>query len=126
MQVRQPGPGELQIRVDAIGLNRADILFRYGHHPTRPNLPSMIGSEAAGTVESVGPGVTGFAVGDPVSVIPRVTTDYGTCGELINIPARYVAGYPSELTPVEAAGLWMAYLTRSEEHTSELQSLMRI
>src|SRR3546814_11597638 len=84
----------------------------------RSNLPSMIGSEAAGTVESVGPGVTGFAVGDPVSVIPRVTTDYGTCGELINIPARYVAGYHSELTPVEAAGLWMAYLTaRSVERS---------
>src|SRR3546814_10823058 len=71
----------------------------------------MSGSEAAGTVESVGDGVTGFAVGDPVSVIPRVTADYGTCGELINIPARYVAGYPSELTPVESAGLWRAYLT---------------
>jgi NADPH:quinone reductase-like Zn-dependent oxidoreductase len=109
--VRPPAPGEVRIAVKAYGLNRADVLFRQGYHPTRAILPSMIGSEAAGFVESVGAGVDRFLIGDAVSVIPRVTADYGTCGELINVPAAYVEHSPGGLSMPEAASLWMACLT---------------
>jgi NADPH:quinone reductase-like Zn-dependent oxidoreductase len=109
--VRAPAPGEVRIAVKAYGLNRADVLFRQGYHPTRAVLPSMVGSEAAGLVESVGEGVDRFRVGDAVSVIPRVTADYGTCGALINVPAAFVEPSPDSLSMAEAASLWMAYLT---------------
>src|SRR3546814_13024962 len=69
--VRAPGPGEIRIHVEAMGINRSDVIFRYGHHPVKPQFPSLIGSEAAGTVEAIGEGVQGFSVGEAVSVIPR-------------------------------------------------------
>ncbi|WP_341483751.1 alcohol dehydrogenase catalytic domain-containing protein [Streptomyces endophytica] len=61
-----PGPGEVLLRVDALGLNRAEALFRSGGYYYQPTLPgSRIGYEAAGEVLAVGEGVTGFSVGDP-------------------------------------------------------------
>src|SRR4051812_6456213 len=75
----EPGPGEALIRVDAIGLNRAEALFRSGRYIQRAeNLPARLGNEAAGAVEAVGPGVSGFDVGDAVSVVPSFSyNDYG-------------------------------------------------
>lgn len=63
--VGAPGPGEVRIRHAAIGCNFADTYFRSGYYPVQP--PCGIGVEGAGTIEAIGEGVTGFAVGDRVS-----------------------------------------------------------
>jgi NADPH2:quinone reductase len=63
--VGEPGPGEVRIRHAAVGCNFADTYFRSGYYPAA--LPAGIGVEAAGTIEAVGEGVTGFAPGDRVS-----------------------------------------------------------
>jgi len=60
-----PGPGEVLLRQTAIGLNYQDVYFRNGSYPL--NLPSGLGGEAAGLIEAVGPGVTGFKPGDRVA-----------------------------------------------------------
>lgn len=111
IEVRPPAPGEVRIAVDAFGLNRSDVIFRQGHHPVQPVFPSLLGSEAAGRIESVGDGVTGFAIGDPVAILPRMAPEHGTLGALINAPARFVARNPDGLSMVDAAGLWASHLT---------------
>lgn len=111
VDVADPGPGLVRIRVEAIGLNRSDILYRNGVHPVRCPFPSLIGSEAAGRIDAIGPDVDGFAIGDTVSVIPRMAPLYGTCGELILVPAAYVVRHPASLSMQEAAALWSSYLT---------------
>src|SRR3546814_18909932 len=66
--VRAPGPGEIRIHVEAMGINRSDVIFRYGHHPVKPQFPSLIGSEAAGTVEAIGEDRKSVVSGKSVSV----------------------------------------------------------
>ncbi len=63
--VGDPGPGEVRIRHGAVGCNFADTYFRSGYYPAP--LPNGMGVEAAGTIEALGEGVTGFAVGDRVA-----------------------------------------------------------
>src|SRR5271170_2854674 len=88
-----PGAGELRIKVEAIGLNRAEVVFREGRYLERPaQLPSLIGYEAAGTVDAVGASVTAFKVGDKVSTIPAFSmSKYGVYGEMAVVPASAVS-----------------------------------
>jgi NADPH:quinone reductase-like Zn-dependent oxidoreductase len=111
VQVPPPGPGELRIRVQAIGLNRSDLIFRSGHHPMTPPSPSGNGAEAAGFVESVGAGVHEFAPGDAVVVVPHMNPERGTYGELIVIAADRVMKAAQQLNMLENAAFWSAYLT---------------
>lgn len=66
VEVGRPGPGEARVRHTAIGLNFTDIHFRTGRYPLK-ELPHVIGMEAAGVVEEVGPGVTEVGAGDRVA-----------------------------------------------------------
>src|SRR5262245_18352705 len=77
-----PGPGDALIRVEAIGLNRAEALFRQGRYIQQvKDFPARLGNEAAGVIEAVGPGVTGFSPGQAVSVLPSFSqNDYGVYG----------------------------------------------
>ncbi|BDT57049.1 alcohol dehydrogenase [Massilia varians] len=103
---------EVLIKVMAIGLNRADKMFRTGQYLEKARLPSMLGFEAVGTVVACGASVTGFAAGDMVGVVPGFEVGrYGTYAEHALIPASHVLPQPAGLSPTEAAGLWMAYLT---------------
>src|ERR1035441_10673687 len=61
----EPGPGEALIRVEACGVNFIDVYFREGRYPAQ--VPFIPGQEAAGVVASLGSGVTGVRVGDPVA-----------------------------------------------------------
>ena len=70
LEVPPPGKGEIQIRVHALGLNRAESMFRSGQYLEEPKLPARLGYEAAGTIAAIGPGVQGFQIGDAVSTIP--------------------------------------------------------
>lgn len=110
--VSEPGDDEVRIRVQAIGLNRAEVLFRQGLYLEKPSFPSRIGYEAAGVVEAVGKRVKAFKPGDKVSTIPCFSmSKYGVYGEWAIVPASALALYPDNLSPEEAASIWMQYLT---------------
>jgi NADPH:quinone reductase len=108
----EPAQGEVRIKVEAIGLNRAEVVFREGKYLEQPQLPSKIGYEASGTIDALGPGVSGLKVGDPVSTIPAFSmSTYGVYGDIAIVPAHAAAQYPPNLSPVQAASIWMMYLT---------------
>lgn len=111
-QVVAPGSDEVQIKVHAIGLNRAEVMFRNGQYLEAPILPARLGYEAAGIVKAVGGNVTEFKIGDAVSTIPAFSQNqYGVYGELANVPAFAVAKHPPSLSWSEAASIWMQYMT---------------
>jgi NADPH:quinone reductase-like Zn-dependent oxidoreductase len=108
----EPGVGEVRLKVEAIGLNRAEVMFRQGQYLENPVLPSRLGYEAAGIVDAIGRGTAGIKIGDRVSTIPSFSIGtYGVYGESAVVPAYAVAHYPENLTPVEGAAIWMQYLT---------------
>src|SRR5690349_17865981 len=110
--VRAPREGELKLKVRAIGLNRAESMFRSGQYLEAPKLPAGLGYEAAGTVSAVGPGVGGFAVGDVVSVIPGFSmNDYACYGTEAVVPAASAVKHPASLSFEQAAAVWMQYVT---------------
>lgn len=110
--VAEPGPGEVRLAVKALGLNRAEAMFRYGRYLDTPRLPARLGYEASGIVDAVGEGVTEVRVGDAVSTIPSYSQNaYGVCAEQAIVPARAVAGFPAAFSWEEAAAIWMQYLT---------------
>jgi len=112
LPIVEPKPGEVRIRVQAIGLNRAEIMFRTGQYLEQPEFPSRIGLEAAGIVEAIGAGVTKVRIGDKVSVATgQSVAKYGTYGETAIVPAASAISYPDNLTPEEAASVWVQYLT---------------
>ena len=109
---RQPKAGEVRIRVQAVGLNRAEALYIRGQYLDQPRLPSGLGYEAAGIVEAVGPDVDNTWIGRRVATVPGFSmNDYSVLGEEAVVPIANIAPYPEKLTPVQAAALWMQYLT---------------
>ena len=112
VDVPPPGPGEVRIAVKALGLNRAEAMFRSGHYLEQPRFPARLGYEAAGTVEALGEGVQGLKVGDAVSTIPAFSQNqYGVYGDTAIVPAFAVAKHPASLSWAEAAAVWMQYAT---------------
>jgi NADPH2:quinone reductase len=108
----QPKTGEVRLRVQALGLNRAEVMFRSGAYLEVPQLPSRLGYEAAGVVDAVGPGVSNVKVGDRVSTIPAFgLSAHGVYGESAVVPAFAVATYPESFTPEQGAAVWMQYMT---------------
>src|SRR5262245_63439891 len=98
LDVPPPGKSEVQISVKALGLNRAESMFRKGEYIEQPDLPARIGYEAAGTVAAVGPGSEGFKVGDAVSTIPAFSMNqYGVYGDLVKGPVHAVPHTPASL-----------------------------
>jgi NADPH:quinone reductase-like Zn-dependent oxidoreductase len=107
-----PKEGELRVRIEAIGLNRAEAMYRSGAYLETPPTPSTNGYEASAVVAELGPGVTGFKPGDPVSVIPAFSlTKYGVYGDEAIVPVHAVFKRPAGLSAIESAAVWMAYLT---------------
>jgi NADPH:quinone reductase-like Zn-dependent oxidoreductase len=112
IDVPAPGSGEVRIAVKALGLNRAEAMFRAGQYLEQPVLPSRLGYEAAGIVEAVGSDVTGIQPGDAVSTIPAFSQgQYGVYGDTAIAPASAVAKHPASLSWEQAAAIWMQYLT---------------
>jgi len=112
LPLAEPGEGEVRLTVEAIGLNRAEVMFRRGQYLENPELPSRLGYEAAGVVDAVGPGVSHIQIGDRVSTIPSFSMgQYGVYGESAIVPAYAVAAYPDDLSVIEGAAIWMPYLT---------------
>ncbi|HEY0229156.1 MAG TPA: quinone oxidoreductase, partial [Mycobacterium sp.] len=95
-----PGPGEVLIKAEAIGVNFIDTYFRTGLYPRE--LPFVLGAEVAGTVEEVGDGVTGLQVGQRVASADAV----GAYAEYCVAPATLVAKLPDDVgSDVAAAAL---------------------
>ena len=107
-----PKEGEVRLRVQALGLNRAEAMFRAGTYLEGAQLPSRLGYEAAGVIDAIGPGVSSVKVGDRVSTIPAFGLGaYGVYGESAVVPAFAVAAYPERFTPEQGSAVWMQYIT---------------
>lgn len=111
--VGEPGPGEALVRVEAVGLNRAEALFRSGVYIERArSFPARLGAEAAGVIEALGEGTTGFHAGQAVSVIPTFSmNDYGVYAERAVVPVAALLARPDSVDAVAGAAVWMPYLT---------------
>lgn len=107
-----PGPGQVLIRVEAVGVNFIEIYFRKGQY--KATMPLVPGTEAAGTVEELGSGVTGFKAGDLVASVGVL----GSYAEYALVPAAQLVKVPDGLTPEQAAaamlqGMTAHYLAKS-------------
>ncbi|MEW5929784.1 MAG: zinc-binding dehydrogenase [Gemmatimonadota bacterium] len=102
-----PGAGEVRVRVEAIGVNFAEVLSRRGLYGWAPALPYTPGMEATGTIDALGPGVEGRAAGERVIV----GAQHGTYAEKVVVPERQalpaIPGYSVE----ENAAVAVNYLT---------------
>ena len=112
LPIPEPGPGQVLIRVEATGVNFIEIYFRKGVYKTA--FPLVPGSEAAGTVEELGPGVSGIKAGDAVAS----TAVIGSYAEYALVPAAQLVKVPDGLSLELAAavllqGMSAHYLTRS-------------
>jgi NADPH2:quinone reductase len=103
--IPQPGAGQVLIRVEAAGVNFIEIYFRKGVY--KAALPFTPGSEAAGTVEVLGPGVTGFNAGDRVASVSVL----GSYAEYALVPAAQLVKVPVGLTPEQAAAAMLQGMT---------------
>jgi NADPH2:quinone reductase len=111
VEVGEPGPGEAYVRHTAIGLNFADTHNREGRYPL-PHLPHVLGGEAAGVVEAVGPGVTDVKVGDRVAYAAGGPAfPPGSYSEARLFDASRLVLLPDEIDDVTAAGMIVKGLT---------------
>ncbi len=102
-----PSPHQVLIKVDAAGVNYADIMRRQGNYPG-PDLPATLGLEAAGTITELGSGVTDgrLAVGQRVMAMgPQGQAEY------VAVNANFVFPYPDSIDPVQAGGMPITFLT---------------
>ena len=105
---REPGPGEVRVRVEAVGLNHPDLLLCTGRYQERPELPFVPGFEAAGEVVSVGPGSV-RRVDERVVVIPELPE--GALQESLTVPDAQTYPVPDTMPVTTAAVLHIAYTT---------------
>ena len=102
-----PGEGEVLIRVQAAGVNRADLSQRAGHYPPPPGASEILGLEVSGSVVQLGPNVSGVEVGQPVCVL----LSGGGYAEFVAAPAGLLMPVPESWSMTEAAGLPEVFLT---------------
>jgi NADPH2:quinone reductase len=111
IEVGEPGPGQAYIRHTAIGLNFADTHNREGRYPL-PSLPHVLGGEAAGVVEKVGPGVTEVKPGDRVAYAAGGPAfPPGAYAEARLFDASRLVLLPDEIDDITAAGMIVKGLT---------------
>ena len=112
VQLGEPGPGEVRMRVAAVGLNRAESMYYHGHYMEQPKLPSGIGYEAVGEVTAVGDGVSEELVGKSFGTVPGYSMNkYPSLAEEAIVPASELAALPPSLSPEQGAAVWMQYGT---------------
>ncbi|MCC6676187.1 MAG: NADPH:quinone reductase [Phycisphaerales bacterium] len=105
----QPGPGQLLIRIHAIGVNPVDTYIRGGGYAHPPRLPYTPGMDAAGIVEAIGPGTrTGLKVGDRVYIARSIT---GTYAEFCLCEPHQAHPLPARISFPQGAGVFVPYAT---------------
>ena len=102
-----PKPGEVLIKVEGFGLNFADVMARKGMYREAPPMPSLIGYDVCGTVETVGSNVENVQKGDRVTAMTR----FGGYAEYALTDGRAVAKIPDSVTAAEATALTTQYCT---------------
>jgi len=105
LPIPEPGPGQVLIRVEAVGVNFIEIYFRKGVY--KAALPLIPGSEASGTVVKLGQGVTGFVEGEAVASVSVL----GSYAEYALVPAAQLVKTPPELCPEKAAAILLQGMT---------------
>lgn len=129
-----PGEGQVRIRVRAAALNHLDLFLTEGVKGITLSFPHIVGTDGAGEIDAVGPGVNGFSVGDRVAINPGISCGQcevcrageepycrefqilgehrpGTCAELLNVPERNIARIPADMPWPVAAAFPLANLT---------------
>ena len=109
----EPAAGEVRVRIEAFAVNPLDQMMRSGASPAPMPLPhARLGVEGTGVVDTLGPGVTGLEIGDPVilTAIPDANVR-GSYAEYTTVPANRVIARPAGLSITEAAAIWVAYST---------------
>src|SRR3954464_3492418 len=106
VEVPAPGPGEVQVRHNAVGVNYIDTYFRSGQYQA-PSIPFTPGNEGAGVVAAVGEGVTGFRPGERVAYAGAL----GAYAAERNIPAQFLVKIPEGVSDETAAGMMLKGLT---------------
>ncbi|WP_038057829.1 zinc-binding dehydrogenase [Thermus amyloliquefaciens] len=140
----EPGPKEVRLRVKAAALNHLDIWVRKGVASPKLPLPHVLGADASGVVDAVGPGVTGFAPGDEVVVNPGLSCGHcerclagednlcsryeilgehrwGAYAEYLVVPEVNLVRKPQNLSFVEAAAIPLTFLTAWQMVVDKLQ-----
>ncbi|ULR40286.1 zinc-binding dehydrogenase [Thermus sp. NEB1569] len=144
MPTPEPGPKEVRIRVRAAALNHLDIWVRKGVASPKLPLPHILGADASGVVDAVGPGVTGFAPGDEVVVNPGLSCGhcerclagednlcpkyeilgehrFGAYAEYLVVPEVNLLKKPPNLSFEEAAAIPLTFLTAWQMVVDKLQ-----
>jgi NADPH:quinone reductase-like Zn-dependent oxidoreductase len=144
-----PGPGEVRLKVAAAALNYLDIWVRDGWPGIQLHYPHIPGADAAGTIDALGEGVSGWSVGDRVAVDPTLSCGHcafcragqencciqfailgehvnGSYAEYVTVPARNVVALPGHVSFAEAAAAslvfvtaWHSLITRGGLHPAE-------
>ncbi|MGG3279154.1 zinc-binding dehydrogenase [Paenibacillus solani] len=125
MNMEEPGPGEIRVRLKTAGLNHRDLFIMKGRSSLDP--PLILGSDGAGIIDAVGEGVDGWAVGSDVIILPTIGWNKteevpyvpqilggptnGTFAETVVIPAKNVFSKPEYLSWEEAGVLPLSALT---------------
>ncbi|UZX15406.1 zinc-binding dehydrogenase [Thermus sp. PS18] len=140
----EPGPKEVRIRVEAAALNHLDIWVRKGVASPKLPLPHILGADASGVVDAVGPGVTGFVPGDEVVVNPGLSCGhcerclagednlcpkyeilgehrFGAYAEYLVVPEVNLLKKPPNLSFEEAAAIPLTFLTAWQMVVDKLQ-----
>ena len=109
---QSPGSGEVSLKIEAVGLNRAESMYYHGAYMEQPTLPSGLGYEALGTVTAVGPGGDTSLVGRRFGTIPGFSMNkYPVLAEAAVVPESALAPVPDGFSAVEGAAVWMQYCT---------------
>jgi len=107
LPVEALGPGQLRVRVGAAGVGATDLIQLAGNYMYAPKIPFVPGYEVAGVVDAIGPGVTGFHVGQRVAAL----TVYGAFAELLVREAEHFLPIPDGVTDRDAAAVILNYVT---------------
>jgi NADPH2:quinone reductase len=107
LPVEPPGPGQLRVRMHAAGVGSTDLILLAGKYRYAPKIPLVPGYEAAGVVEAMGTGVTGFEVGQRVAAL----TVYGAFAELVVREAEHFLPIPDGVSDRDAAAVILNYVT---------------
>jgi NADPH2:quinone reductase len=108
----QPGPDQVVVAVEAVGVNPVDAATRADPHWAGVRPPYVVGYELAGRIQAVGDGAGGWRRGEPVwGLLPVRGTRWGTYAELVTLDAALVGPRPPSLSAVQAAALPLAGAT---------------
>lgn len=104
---REPGPGEVQLRVAGVGIGYFDALLVQGEYQIKPPLPFIPGNSISAVVEKVGDGVDGLKAGDPVAAFAM----FGGMAELVTLDASACVKLPAAVPLLDAASFFVTYAT---------------